>query len=360
MSIRLSKVAKDFNVGIQTLVESLQKKGVSIDSNPNTKISDEQYNLLVKEFSKDKNLKIESDRISQERHNKDKNKASLAIEGYESESVKDFDKAKVVPSQTQKKVEKEPQEIKIEIEKETMPRIKEVGRIDLDALNKKTAPVDNKARNTENQKAKQVEKKEAFKPKTEYAPAKKHEHTPENRANDSKAFEQKEAVKAIPQENEDKEVVKMQEKKQEDNSQKRDGEVFRLNKPTLSTSINVIGTIDLNAINQQTRPKKKQKKRKRKSASQRISEKTIREKLLSKDRIILTTTRIQTGLRWLNRVKVALLTTTRIARKEAVSTNRKLMLQIIRTKDRTSRAIRRITTTNRIITKEIKTGARPT
>ena len=73
MTIRLNKVARDLNVGIQTAVDFLQKKGFSIESNPNTKISDEQYALLVKEFSTDKNLKIESERISQERHNKDKN-----------------------------------------------------------------------------------------------------------------------------------------------------------------------------------------------------------------------------------------------------------------------------------------------
>ena len=62
MTIRLNKVARDLNVGIQTAVDFLQKKGFSIESNPNTKISDEQYALLVKEFSTDKNLKIESAR----------------------------------------------------------------------------------------------------------------------------------------------------------------------------------------------------------------------------------------------------------------------------------------------------------
>jgi hypothetical protein len=66
-------------VGVQTLVEFLQKKGVEVDNNPNTKISDEHYNLLVKEFSKDKNLKIESERLIQQRHNKEK-KESLSID----------------------------------------------------------------------------------------------------------------------------------------------------------------------------------------------------------------------------------------------------------------------------------------
>ena len=42
MTIRLNKVTRDLNVGIQTAVDFLQKKGFSIESNPNTKISDEQ------------------------------------------------------------------------------------------------------------------------------------------------------------------------------------------------------------------------------------------------------------------------------------------------------------------------------
>ena len=65
MSTRLNKETRDLNVGIQTVATFLRKKGFEIELNPNTKITDEQYNLLVKEFSTDKDLKIESERISQ-------------------------------------------------------------------------------------------------------------------------------------------------------------------------------------------------------------------------------------------------------------------------------------------------------
>ena len=67
MSVRLNKVVRDLNVGIDTVVNFLQKKGIEIDSNPNAKINDEQYEMLVKEFAPDKILKKESDSISQER-----------------------------------------------------------------------------------------------------------------------------------------------------------------------------------------------------------------------------------------------------------------------------------------------------
>ena len=67
MTIRLNKVTRDLNVGITTAVEFLQKKGFTVEANPNTKITDEQFEMLKKEFSTDKDLKIKSERFSQER-----------------------------------------------------------------------------------------------------------------------------------------------------------------------------------------------------------------------------------------------------------------------------------------------------
>ena len=70
------------NVGITTAVEFLQKKGFVVEANPNTKITDEQFDLLKKEFSTDKVLKEKSERFLQERQTKERNKGSVAIEGY--------------------------------------------------------------------------------------------------------------------------------------------------------------------------------------------------------------------------------------------------------------------------------------
>ncbi|MEG1904512.1 MAG: translation initiation factor IF-2 [Bacteroidales bacterium] len=243
MSIRLNKIAKEFNVGVQTLVDSLQKKGVEVENNPNAKISDEHYGWLVKEFSKDKNLKIESDRISQERHNKEKNKASLAIDGYTEEAQpqkqpqKKQDEAPAPAPAPAPKPEPQqaPQEIKVDVS-DRKPQIKEVGRIDLDALNKKPAPVEKTI-------------KEATPVAAPAAPA-------EPKAVEAPVEQKPEA---------DKDVDNMQEKKQEaTTTPKEKEEVFRLNKPSISPTINVIGTIDLAALNQQTRPKKKSKEEKKK------------------------------------------------------------------------------------------------
>src|SRR5574344_525346 len=66
--MRLGKIAKDFNVGVQTLIEFIEKRtGVVVESGPNFNVSDEQYSLLSKEFNKDKSVKQESERERQER-----------------------------------------------------------------------------------------------------------------------------------------------------------------------------------------------------------------------------------------------------------------------------------------------------
>ena len=111
MTIRLNKVTRDLNVGITTVVEFLQKKGYTIEASPNAKITEEQYAVLVKEFSTDKNLKIESEKFSQERQNKARNKASISIEGFESKKEKE-------------------EVVKTVIPEEARPKLKQVGKIE--------------------------------------------------------------------------------------------------------------------------------------------------------------------------------------------------------------------------------------
>lgn len=97
----------------------MQKKGYTIEANPNTKITDEQYAALVKEFSKDKDLKIESEKIFQERQNKERNKASVSIDDLQAETTT------------------KPEVIETVVPEDARPRFKPVGKIDLDNLNKK-------------------------------------------------------------------------------------------------------------------------------------------------------------------------------------------------------------------------------
>ena len=119
MSIRLSKACKDLNVGMTTAVEFLAKKGHKIVVDPNLKLSDDLHLLLAKEFNKDMALKIESERLSQERLLKEK-APSVAIEGYNK------------PKQVEKSVET----IHVTISEDQLPHFKSVGHIDLDTKEK--------------------------------------------------------------------------------------------------------------------------------------------------------------------------------------------------------------------------------
>jgi len=64
-TLRLSKVAKEFNLSLGKIVEFLASKGHPVDSNPNAKIGDEEHMLLLKEFSSDKTAKEEALNVAQ-------------------------------------------------------------------------------------------------------------------------------------------------------------------------------------------------------------------------------------------------------------------------------------------------------
>ena len=67
MGVRLNKVLSELNIGLQTAVDFLKKKSslgeIRDDATTNTKISDEQYQALVDEFSTDKAVKTQADMI---------------------------------------------------------------------------------------------------------------------------------------------------------------------------------------------------------------------------------------------------------------------------------------------------------
>ncbi len=62
-SVRLSKAAREFNIGIATVLEFLNKKGFKLDRDPNAKLSQEMYTLLMNEFASEKHVKEEAKKI---------------------------------------------------------------------------------------------------------------------------------------------------------------------------------------------------------------------------------------------------------------------------------------------------------
>ena len=263
MTIRLNKVTRDLNVGISTVVEFLQKKGFAVEANPNTKINEEQYALLVKEFSTDKNLRLESERFIQERQNKDRNKASVSIDGYEAETA---DKPKV-------------EEIKTVVPEDARPKFKPVGKIDLDKLNRK--PVVEKVEEKKVEEPVSVVKEEP-KPQPEPKPELKPEPKPELKPEPAPVVKETPKPEVVEKPVPAPVVAKEEVKKEtpapvapaakeevkpavaEEAPAKEGDEIFTIHKPEFVSKINIIGQIDLATLNQSTRPKKKTKEEKRK------------------------------------------------------------------------------------------------
>lgn len=279
MTIRLNKVTRDLNVGITTVVEFLQKKGYTIEASPNAKITEEQYAVLVKEFSTDKNLKIESEKISQERQNKDRNKASISIEGFESKKEKE-------------------EVVKTVIPEEARPKLKQVGKIDLDNLNKKTAPkvvepaakVIEQTPKAEPVVEKVVERKETPQPEKETPkPVVVEEKKPEPAPQPAPApvLEEKKEPKIEKTEEKTPQVKEMEKETPEAApvQEKEEDDVFKIRPTEFKSKINVVGQIDLAALNQSTRPKKKSKEEKRKEREEKDKQRQEQRKLM-KDAII--------------------------------------------------------------------------
>ena len=240
MTIRLNKVTRDLNVGITTVVDFLQKKGYTVEANPNTKITEEQYAALIKEFSKDKDLKIESEKIIQERQNKERNKVSVSIEDIHPEL-------------------KKPEVIETVVPEDVRPKFKPVGKIDLDGLKKKKKPAvvepaempvaeEGPAKPEPENKQAEVAEPEV---KIEEAPVQQPqvEEKEESKQPEIKAEE----LKPEPME---------EEKKQQTVQENKEDEVFKIRPTEFKSKINVVGQIDLAALNQSTRPKKKSKEEK--------------------------------------------------------------------------------------------------
>jgi len=313
MSIRLSKACKELNVGMTTAVEFFAKKGLKIVVDPNLKLSDDLHLLLAKEFNKDMALKIESERLSQERHLKEKGE-TVALEGYNQP----------------KPVEKPIETIHVKITDDQLPHFKSVGHIDLKSNEKNfettpepkvQAPVIEKPVIVEAPKAveqknepaveKVVEEKKIIQPQIQQeeppkvvevqkpepakvvevaiaAPAKVEVPVEKKEAPQTvKAEKINEAIEVVDDTKAEtapptlKKVIKVEEPievvgnvETEHNDHEED-EVFSLGRPTMDKAPVVIGTINLDLLNQSTRPKpksKEQKRREREDKSKVIAE----------------------------------------------------------------------------------------
>ena len=244
MSIRLNKVTKEFNIGLQTAVEFLQKKGFSeIEANPNFKITEEQYALLQGEFSSDKGLRNEATQLIQQHIGQGKKER------------KEAPKPKPV------------EEVQIEAPKVAGPKI--LGRIDLGG---------------KSSEASKAEKAPQAKPKAK--PAK------EEKKKEAKPVQKKEAQVATPKVEPSEPVrveqpaTSVEEPAQPAPVEKKEEEVFRLSPPASATpSLTIKGKIDLDSLNQAMRPKKKTHEERRRERNEAQASERKKRLRVGKERV---------------------------------------------------------------------------
>lgn len=279
-SIRLSKLAKEFNVGIHTIVDYLHKKGFKdVDMNPNTKVSAEAVQLLEKEYKTDISIKKESEKISLKSHRPKKESISIDdLDAAEEEYEEEKPAAKVPEKREIKSEEKV-------ISPEKEEKIKVVGKIDLNNLFKPKAKPEPEVKPEIKQETKPEVKAEVKKPEVEMPSVQKPViETPVTLPEPPAAVEKLPEPKAPVETKPVPPVEKLPEPKiqvAEEKAEPTEPEVYvHPSRSSKVEEVKVVGKIDLLNINQRTRPVKKtreEKERERKERFQVTTQKQAEE-----------------------------------------------------------------------------------
>lgn len=305
MAIKLSKVCKELNVGLSTAVEFFNKHDVTIAEDPNTRITDEQYMMLVKEYNKDMALKIEAEEQARQRSQKTSEK-QIVKEQEESNEATHTQSIKIKPvghinldsiENPRKKKEHinnskskeetdtestltesnspsaEPQETVIEtpaVEAEvTEPSMPEVPQQPEVVADSQEDIATSESDNTPEEPEKDMEPTVATSEET--APAEEDNKEDINEtilvATDNTTAETDTHIT---------EETGLEEVKEEGEEKP---EIFSLGKRTLEKTPVVVGKIDLDQLNQSTRPKSKTKEQKKKEREEKNKQHAAQRKL---------------------------------------------------------------------------------
>jgi len=256
MGVRLNKVLTELNIGLQTAIDFLKNKKslgeIKDDANVNTKISDDQYNALVKEFKGDKDVKAQAGMIFPKKKDKPKKETKPEV---------------------------------VEVKEEPRQTFTPLGKIDLSQIGKPAPKVEAVAPKPV---VKPEPKVEAPKPEPEVVkPEPKPEVKPEPKPEPKvEAVAPKPEVKPEPKVEAPKPEVKVEAKsepapvvektpeapaavKQAEQSEK----IFTLkSEEKMAPKVNVLGKIDLDSLNQSTRPKKKSKEERKREREEKQSQ----------------------------------------------------------------------------------------
>ena len=246
MPIKISKAVKDLNIGMQTARDFLKKNEIEVDDNINARISDEAYNLLIQKFKPAMQQKKAAEQII---HDRKEEKAAQAAEKKRREA-------------------EESKTVEVAIQK---PKV--LGKIELDAKGNPVAP---KPAAPEAPKAEEVKMEEKKAEEQMPAPAElpKEEAKPEPAAVEPKKEEKAPAEPKVEKPQPVAETPVVEQKKEEAPAPAPQAEPETISNAPRMQGPKVVGKIDLSALNQSTRPKKKTKEEKR---NERINKEKARQ-----------------------------------------------------------------------------------
>ena len=246
MPIKISKAVKDLNIGMQTARDFLKKNEIEVDDNINARISDEAYNLLIQKFKPAMQQKKAAEQII---HDRKEEKAAQAAEKKRREA-------------------EESKTVEVAIQK---PKV--LGKIELDAKGNPVAP---KPAAPEAPKAEDVKMEEKKAEEQKPAPAElpKEEAKPEHAAVEPKKEEKAPAEPKVEKPQSVAETPVVEQKKEEAPAPAPQAEPETISNAPRMQGPKVVGKIDLSALNQSTRPKKKTKEEKR---NERINKEKARQ-----------------------------------------------------------------------------------
>ena len=291
---KISKIAADLNIALPTVVDFLRKQNITVDDTPNARVEDAVVELLVEHFKRDKDLKTRSEKFSSERPQPKKKNEGAEVEEVIT-SVETIKTPKIIgkiqidkngnpvttPEKTAPKAETPAVK---EVKKEEQPKKTETAEVKTEKV---TSAVEVKTTPKVEEQPKIVEEKQqpkVDKPKKEEQVKKPIETMP------------------TPQENKkDTEVKPTVEKVEESKSEKEEISTTPSETKPGQPTIKVVGKIDLDALNQSTRPKKKTKEEKRndriksqqQSAAAQSGDKKKRKRIGGKEKVDIEKTAMQ-------------------------------------------------------------------
>ena len=316
MSIRLSKALSELNIGLQTAVEFLEKRkdGDGEKFGPTSKLTDAQYSALVEAFKQDAAVRTEAEKLFQKKPKEKKH----------SSETKDSNNESLLASAG--KQEYKPLG-KIDLDSVGKPAAKQSGATKQDNTPQPKAAAVSQAKENKSEEKAPVAKTHAQHKTTEVKPAEtakaekpatgtKEAHKSAKPAAEAKPKHDKPAQPAAeakpkhdkpaqPAQPKAEKPVAQQPKAQEVASTDKTSEdagskVFQLKseKKMLNTpKVNVLGKIDLDALNQSTRPKKKSKEEKRREREEKAQQNGERKKRvrINKERVDISAAANQGG-----------------------------------------------------------------